>query len=209
MRIEWNGDQVAALMTMWAGGEISAGDIARAMSSLFGAYFTKNAVIGKVSRLGIKKGVPIPGRAISAIKALLRKSPFAKDVEVRVLIEEWYNKVTTSPRSARDQDQGTLVEEVEQEPEIDTGRDDASVARRMQERIEDLLPSSKGAHPHLWEIDRGCLYSVGRENGYHVFCGCKRKSGSSYCEVHHVKCWKPLAKRRPRDTPPPRRESFL
>lgn len=58
----WNEDEIAELCRLWKAGD-SASQIARQLNRRGGRFFTRNAVIGKVTRLGLS-GRQTPSRPV-------------------------------------------------------------------------------------------------------------------------------------------------
>lgn len=194
MGLNWGADRVVLLMHRWASADISAYEIGQELMRRNGEPFTKNAVIGKANRLGLRKGEPINGDAIKRVADLMRERPKARDFEIRAIIAEFgapiIEELPPKPVKA-DRAEAKAEAEADDKPEA-LQRHGAKLARAMERRLDDLLPKSQGKHRHIWELSPSeCRFPVGRDGGFHVFCGGAVKEGSAYCCEHHRKCWKP------------------
>ena len=186
MAFDWPAAAIEILSEKWCDKGEPTSEIARAVSIKFGELITRNAVIGKLNRLGFKRGESLPKGAMKAIVALYNRGRGVNDAEIREILSELQGeqeasrvrKILPAPKRARAR------------PDRSSGDGDDARALDLVSRAADMLPSSTGGQPFLWELARDqCRYCVGDERGTNVFCGKPVKDGSSYCSEHHAKCW--------------------
>lgn len=185
---DWPDAAIQVLAEKWCDEGEAASVIAQMITVRFGELVTRNAVIGKLNRMGFKRGEPLPKGALRAIAALRARNPRSTDVQVRALLDDLRER----GRAKRPPEARAASIHVPQGPPIPIGKE-------LADKVPDLLPTSGGDHRHFWELPRsGCRYSVGHENGFHVFCGDTAAAGSSFCPEHHALCWdapRPVSRR--------------
>lgn len=160
----WTEDRVEMLTKLWAEG-LSASQIALRLGDV-----TRNAVIGKVHRLGL------PGRATKTRSRTVRKP---RKITPRNL---GFNKSSGMGRPAA------------------ALRNTADSAVRVSGNIQSLhnlfhledeldIPVEKRASIETL-TDNTCRWPIGDplEEGFH-YCGCSTKEDSTYCEFHHGKAY--------------------
>jgi GcrA cell cycle regulator len=192
--MSWTDDRVEKLKELWGDG-MSASQIAKALGGV-----TRNAVIGKVHRLGLSnRGTTSAGQSASddgkpAPKPARPSRPAAK------VAAEPKSTTTTAP-----------AEEVKP----------MSVAVRVQPVIRDATqprapglptPEERAARATLVEIEkmarkldllslteRTCKWPIGdpTEESFH-FCGLPSVTGKPYCEDHVAVAFQPMSTRRDR-----------
>jgi GcrA cell cycle regulator len=168
----WNDERVELLKKLWAEG-LSASQIANRLGDV-----TRNAVIGKVHRLGLS------GRVTTS---RLRKSRPA-NAPAKV--------APTSPRPARVQfavHGNTALKPVFVEHER------AAVALAVvPPQAEEPEPATVPAGVSLLDLkETMCRWPVGdpQDEGFH-FCGARRVDGLPYCEKHARMAFQPVQRRR-------------
>jgi GcrA cell cycle regulator len=168
----WSKERVELLQTLWADG-LSASQCAAEL----GGGLTRNAVIGKLHRLGIqdRSAAPAPGRKPSAPKVVAQKSPDK--------IRYNANRVAAVDKTAP-----SLVT---QAVSVDkTARKSVSVARPHVSPVAKLPPAPP--YPHragltLMELRASsCRYPIAGDSrdGSLRYCGERRESiepGRPYC----------------------------
>ena len=190
---DWPHSAVQLLAEKWCDEGEAASVVAQMISARFGELVTRSAVIGKANRMGFKRGVPLPRGALKAIAALRDRSARTTDVQVRDLLDDLRERDEAKRRPKKRQPEVRVAPvHVPQGPPIPIGKE-------LADKAPDLLPTSEGDRRHIWELPRsGCRYSVGHENGFHVFCGDTVATGSSFCPEHHALCWdapRPVSRR--------------
>ena len=161
--MSWTEERVEKLTKMWTEGN-SASDIAKELGDV-----TRNAVIGKVHRLGLQ------GRTTKEAKATVetaKKAPKAKVVK-----ETAKAKVEPEPVVEEDVEEDTITP-----PAVPATNDEISAEARLKaERVEN--ESKKLTLMQLTE--RTCKWPVGdpaTEDFW--FCGHPSQAGKPYCEAH-------------------------
>lgn len=192
-KFDWPDAAIQVLAEKWCDEGEAASVIGRMITVRFGELITKNGVIGKANRMGFKRGEPLPKGALKAITVLRARNPRTTDAQVRALLDDLRERGRAKrSRRARPPKARAAPIHVPQGPPIPIGTE-------LADKVPDLLPMSKGDHRHFWEMPRnGCRYSVGHQNGFHVFCGKPSAPGSSFCQEHHARCWdapKPVNRR--------------
>lgn len=149
---------------------LSGGQISVQLSGEFKHLVTRNAVIGRCQRLGIKlcsnKG---GGRAIKIVKAAREKFPKTELLPKSIVkqLEKAFHKAVFATKSGRP----NISAEEPTEPLFD---DTKSVVG---------VPYDKLAH-------NGCSYelgSLGTMTRNYRFCGALVKQGKPWCDVHHAR----------------------
>lgn len=189
--MSWTDDRVEKLKELWGDG-MSASQIAKALGAV-----TRNAVIGKVHRLGLSNR----GTTSGAQPATSEAKPVPKPAK------------PSRPEKAAAEPKQTAV--VVEEPRL------APVVVRTQPAIRDATqprapglptPEEKAARATLVEIEkmarkldlmslteRTCKWPIGdpTEESFH-FCGLPSVTGKPYCEHHVAVAFQPMSTRRDR-----------
>ncbi len=202
--MSWTDERVETLKKMWGEGQ-SASQIAKELGGV-----TRNAVIGKVHRLGLSNRAgtgPTPA-PVTATKAADKKpgvAPAKPQVEVR----------TAAPKAAPVE----VEEEAEEVEELDENGIPISAARRAIIPAGQPLPPQPSANEispealakvneveksakriSLMELtEKTCKWPVGdpaTENFW--FCGLAVQQGKPYCEAHVGVAFQPMSSRRDR-----------
>ena len=190
--MSWTDERVEKLKTLWGDG-MSASQIAKALGAV-----TRNAVIGKVHRLGLSNrgttsgAQPATGEAKPAQKPAKPSRP---------------EKAAAEPKSP-----AVVVEEPKQVPAV-VVRTPPVIRDATQPRAPGLpTPEEQAARATLVEIEkmarkldlmslteRTCKWPIGdptEENSH--FCGLPSATGKPYCEDHVAVAFQPMSTRRDR-----------
>lgn len=203
--MSWTDERVETLKTMWAEGK-SASQIAKELGGV-----TRNAVIGKVHRLGLSNrnsgggtSKPAPEKKTAAPKEKVAKSkPQAVDP-------------APAPESAADS--SPTPEPVTAEPQAEQPRPTPPARRHIvpagqplppQPSANEISPEAlakvgevekKAKKLSLMELtERTCKWPVGdpaTDNFW--FCGLPVQQGKPYCEAHVGVAFQPMSSRRDR-----------
>ncbi len=162
----WNDERVELLKKLWADG-LSASQIAARLGGV-----TRNAVIGKVHRLGL-----------SARATTTRSSaPRMRRTPVRRQQQPKQNTVVYATRGAT-----ALKAEFEEEPEV--------VA--APQPVEELVIPLHERTTILSLKEHMCRWPIGDpvDENFH-FCGRRSPTGVPYCEHHARMAYQPVQRRR-------------
>lgn len=170
--MSWTDERVTLLSKLWADG-LSASQIATQLGGV-----TRNAVIGKVHRLGLS------GRAKSPSTAARPRKPRASTAAKPSGKSE---SASSAPR--RPQTMGATALKFEAEVE-------AEVAIAPQPQDDVVVPISKRASI-LTITEQTCKWPIGDPGGddFH-FCGHDSKEGAPYCTYHCKVAYQPASDRR-------------
>lgn len=180
----WTDDRVEILKTMWMEGK-SASQIAKELGGV-----TRNAVIGKVHRLGLSnRATPSKAKANGATKAkTAAKTKAPSKPKSAVNISSASKAVTIPPRK----------------PIITAGQPlppQPSNSEISEEALAKVATVEKKAKKlSLMELtERTCKWPIGdpaTEDFW--FCGLNVESGKPYCEAHNGVAFQPMSARRDR-----------
>ncbi len=186
--MSWTDERVETLKRMWSEGQ-SASQIAKELGSV-----TRNAVIGKVHRLGLSNRV---GAAPAAAAAPVSGATPGREPEVEVEIEE----APVEPVAAKPVERPvapvrkpiiTAGQPLPPQPAANEISPEALASVREVEK--------KAARITLMELtERTCKWPIGdpaTENFW--FCGLPSQSGKPYCEAHVGVAFQPMSSRRDR-----------
>lgn len=186
--MSWTDERVEKLKELWAEG-MSASQIAKALGGV-----TRNAVIGKVHRLGLSNR--------GAAQAAQPNIEDAKSAEKAAMQAE-----TTENTEERSERPESEAEEAVESPPVPQIRD-ASLPRAPGLPT----PEEEAARATLAEIEkmarrlsllelteRTCKWPIGdpTEENFH-FCGLPAVTGKPYCEHHVGVAFQPMSNRRDR-----------
>lgn len=150
----WTDDRVARLKELWAEG-LSASQIVERLG-----HVTRNAVIGKIHRLGLSGGRATDGPLQDKLRNARRKRSTERRSELR-------------KKSKKDKTLD-LLKRYGDKPEAPKAL--------PQPRPTDI--------PHVSSLTdleaSDCKWPIDHDKGI-GFCGCPRAEGSSYCEHHHIR----------------------
>ena len=197
--MSWTDERVETLKKMWAEGQ-SASQIAKELGGV-----TRNAVIGKVHRLGLSN------RTAEAAKPEVEEAPAAPAKAAA--------KPKAQPETAKEEDVQAEEPEEEETPELDENGIPISAARRAIIPAGQPLPPQPSANEispealakvnevektakklTLMELtEKTCKWPVGdpaTEDFW--FCGLAAQPGKPYCEAHVGVAFQPMSSRRDR-----------
>lgn len=175
--MSWTDERIATLRDLWEQG-LSASQIATKLGNI-----TRNAVIGKVHRLGLS-GRPSPVRSERPAAAVAAAEPPAVETVVHKPVAEAPRPVApAAPRPVRI---------VSGAPSSDGHVTAAAPPPRIQPTRPAPAPTPRASEPEpmvratLLSInDRMCKWPVGDpgDAGFH-FCGRRAQTGMPYCQDH-------------------------
>jgi GcrA cell cycle regulator len=186
--MSWTDERVEKLQEMWAEG-MSAAQIAKTLGGV-----TRNAVIGKVHRLGLsnraapgKPGGPEDAEAMGEVE--IEAAPAAAPPAPEPVVEPAPEPVApvAAPRPvARDLQR----------------REPAPMSEDRKEALANLAEIEKTARRvSLLDLtERVCKWPIGdpTEPNFH-FCGLPSVPGKPYCSAHVAVAFQPMSSRRDRD----------
>ena len=193
----WSDERVAILKKMWLDGN-SASEIAKALGNI-----TRNAVIGKVHRLGlsnrdtnVSKAGATSNKAIKGVKRgrppKINKEPKKRGRPQKIKGPKDFNESTTErgkPISAS----GTNGRSNDSKLEV--------VSDLSEETLKDLLKvEMKSKKISLMDLtERTCKWPIGDPaTDAFWFCGHEAEPGKPYCKTHISIAFQPITQRRGR-----------
>lgn len=207
MTAGWTEDRVGALTKLWLEGQ-SASQIAKELGGV-----TRNAVIGKVHRLGLSNragAAPAPAAAAPAAapKPEAKPKPAPKPVEAKAR-----PAAKPAPRVVEDEVEDDVEEDVVARqvtvPHTRKAIIPAGQPLPPQPSANEISPEAlakvseiekKARRLTLMELtERTCKWPVGdpaTENFW--FCGLPTQAGKPYCEAHVGVAFQPMSSRRDR-----------
>jgi len=184
--MSWTDERVELLKKMWTEGQ-SASQIAKELGGV-----TRNAVIGKVHRLGLSNragGASTPAPEKKAAKAPAAKKPAAKkEPAAKAPVKEKVIEVTVAPRK----------------PIVPAGQPlppQPSANEISPERLANVREVEKTAKKiSLMDLtERTCKWPIGDPaTDDFWFCGLAVQQGKPYCEAHVSVAFQPMSSRRDR-----------
>ncbi len=203
--MSWTDERVETLKRMWAEGA-SASQIAKELGSV-----TRNAVIGKVHRLGLSNRVALNGRA---------DEPLAEGPEVEDVLAET-PAAPQPPVAEPDEDEEEEAAAPEPEDAAGEEEEDAPLPFRRaiipagqplppQPSANEISPEAQAAalaveqtaakRLSLMELtEKTCKWPVGDPATPNFwFCGLPVQQGKPYCEAHVGVAFQPMSARRDR-----------
>ncbi|MDD2870033.1 GcrA family cell cycle regulator [Neomegalonema sp.] len=178
--MSWTDERVEQLKALWHEGA-SASQIAKQLGGV-----SRNAVIGKVHRLGLSNRVE-KGEGLA--------EPEAAEAAGVVPPAE----AAPAPEAAR------AADPVEPEEEIEELEDEDEEIEEVAAPQVDLASLEKKARRlSLLELtERTCKWPIGDPNhdDFH-FCGLPSAAGKPYCAAHTLAAYQPMSNRRDRNRPP-------
>ncbi len=194
----WTDERVDQLKSMWGEG-MSASQIAKELGGV-----TRNAVIGKVHRLGLSsrnQGKPesLPEKSATASAAPAAAEPAARAKPKAAAVEQPVEEVAKSAEPAPK----AAAEGGDESTTLPVTSDGAAPAM--------LIPSENAVN--IAEIDRTarklglmdltertCKWPIGDPSrGEFYFCGQVSVAGKPYCEGHAKAAYQPMSSRRDRE----------
>lgn len=203
--MSWTDDRVETLKKMWGEGQ-SASQIAKELGGV-----TRNAVIGKVHRLGLSNRAGT-GTAAAAAKPAAKEKAAPPAPKVETTME---TKAAIKPRSAIK----AAVPAIKEEILLDENGIPISAARRAIIPAGQPLPPQPSANEispealakvnevektakkiSLMELtEKTCKWPVGDPATPDFwFCGLPTQTGKPYCEAHVGVAFQPMSSRRDR-----------
>jgi len=186
--MSWNDERVDALKTMWAEGK-SASQIAKELGGV-----TRNAVIGKVHRLGLSNRTATPAKPadkdVKAKASAPKPKPAAEAEPTRA-----EPSVAAEPRPAPTPMRKAIVPAGQPLPP------QPSQSEISAEALANLAAFERKAKKlDLMQLtERTCKWPIGdpaTEDFW--FCGHPTQSGKPYCEAHVAVAFQPMSSRRDR-----------
>jgi len=189
--MSWNDERVEALKTMWGEGK-SASQIAKELGGV-----TRNAVIGKVHRLGLSNRTASPAKPVEKEKAKAAPAPkpAAKPAE---------DAPKPAPAAAKPVEPPRPVQLPSRKPIITAGQPlppQPSQSEISAETLANLAEFEKRAKKlSLMELtERTCKWPIGDPATEEFwFCGHPAQAGKPYCDNHVAVAFQPMSSRRDR-----------
>ncbi len=204
--MSWTDERVEQLKKMWGEGQ-SASQIAKELGGV-----TRNAVIGKVHRLGLSNRVgaaPVPGGAPEP-------APVTPEPAAEVRAKPAAPKPEAKPKVPQPKTESARP--VAPEPELETKSAQPPARRAIipagqplppQPSANEISPEAlakvneiekKAKKLTLMELtERTCKWPVGDPATEHFwFCGLPVQQGKPYCEAHVGVAFQPMSARRDR-----------
>lgn len=187
--MSWTDDRVDTLKTMWGEGK-SASQIAKELGGV-----TRNAVIGKVHRLGLSNRAT-PAKATTKEAAKPKPAPRAKAKVAKT--EAKADAGTTAPKQAP-------VKEISRAKAIIPAGQPLPPQPSNSEISAEALASlveieKKSRKLSLMQLtERTCKWPIGDPATPEFwFCGHPSQPGKPYCETHVAVAFQPMSSRRDR-----------
>ncbi|MFQ5567414.1 MAG: GcrA family cell cycle regulator [Paracoccaceae bacterium] len=188
--MSWTDDRVEKLKQLWGDG-MSASQIAKALGGV-----TRNAVIGKVHRLGLSNRGAAPGGTAAAGEAKKADKPAKPSRPAKAAAEPKAAAPaeTAKPAPVAVRPQPVIRDATQPRapglptPEEQAARATLAEIEKMARRL-DLLELT----------ERTCKWPIGdpTEENFH-FCGLPSVAGKPYCEHHVAVAFQPMSTRRDR-----------
>ncbi len=182
--MSWTDERVELLKKMWSEGQ-SASQIAKELGSV-----TRNAVIGKVHRLGLSNRAGAP--AGKAVKEPADAKPSPKAAEAQAATEARAEKPASQPaQPARPR----IVPAGQPLPPQPSANEISPEALASVREIE-----KKAKRINLMQLtERTCKWPIGDPaTDDFWFCGLPVQPGKPYCEAHVGVAFQPMSSRRDR-----------
>ena len=178
--MSWTDERIATLRDLWEQG-LSASQIATKLGNI-----TRNAVIGKVHRLGLS-GRPSPVRSERPAAPVAADLPVVETVVAKPVAEAPRAAAPAAPRPVRivsgapsASDGQTVAAAPAAQPRLQPARPAPTAPRPIAAEPEPMVRAT------LLSInDRMCKWPVGDpgDAGFH-FCGRRAQTGMPYCQDH-------------------------
>lgn len=197
----WTDERVEQLKTLWTGGA-SASQIAKELGGV-----TRNAVIGKVHRLGLSSRNQ--GKPEAAVEKPAKPAPVAAAPAPEPV-------PAPEPPVAAVEPVASPVQEVKSTPKPVEAKDDTAPAAGLPAEVtapEGMITIPSENQVDIAEIDREarklglmdltertCKWPIGDPSrGEFYFCGHTAVAGKPYCKGHTAAAYQPMSSRRDRD----------
>ncbi|WP_372839286.1 GcrA family cell cycle regulator [Phaeovulum sp.] len=195
--MSWTDERVETLKKMWGEGQ-SASQIAKELGGV-----TRNAVIGKVHRLGLSNRAGAAGDAVNEPQAVANgeqepetteaeEAPAVAPAEPRVAAPPRPELVATNPVISNRRPIVPAGQPLPPQPSANEISPEALASvREMEKRARKLS---------LMELtERTCKWPIGDPATEHFwFCGLPSVAGKPYCEAHVGVAFQPMSARRDR-----------
>lgn len=186
--MSWTDERVEKLKELWAEG-MSASQIAKSLGGV-----TRNAVIGKVHRLGLSNRTATPS-AGPADETKSAEKPVTKPAKAAPETSQVEADAKPEPQAPVPQRVAPVIRDASQPraPGLPTPEEEA--ARATLAQIEKMA-----RRLDLMELtERTCKWPIGdpTEDNFH-FCGLPAVPGKPYCEHHVAVAFQPMSTRRDR-----------
>lgn len=183
--MSWTDERVETLKRMWAEGQ-SASQIAKELGGV-----TRNAVIGKVHRLGLSNRTSAADKPSEATKPATEAKPAAPEAPVEAEAASEPAPVAKPAVPARKQ----IIPAGQPLPPQPSANEIPAESLAKAEEVE-----KKAKKISLMELtERTCKWPIGdpaTDDFY--FCGLPAQQGKPYCEAHVGVAFQPMSSRRDR-----------
>ena len=193
----WSDERVATLKKMWLEGN-SASEIAKELGNI-----TRNAVIGKVHRLGLSNrdtNVSKSGASpTKTVKSAKRGRPPKLNKETKKRGRPQKLKETRDFRETKDDKDKSVTSLANSKPLNDSKLE--VVSDLSEETLKNLLKvEMKSKKISLMELtERTCKWPIGDPaTDSFWFCGHESEPGKPYCKTHISIAFQPITQRRSR-----------
>jgi len=181
--MSWTDDRVETLKTLWGEGQ-SASQIAKVLGGV-----TRNAVIGKVHRLGLASRTAAKPEPAKAVKEAPAPKAKAKAKASPKLVEKPAAVAKDKPKPLTTHKPPSVTSTFPHPP-------------APSEPLVDLVDVDAAAKKlSLLELnERTCKWPIGDPSaGEFYFCGHAAAPGKPYCSSHVAAAYQPMSSRRDRD----------
>lgn len=189
--MSWTDERVELLKKMWGEGQ-SASQIAKELGGV-----TRNAVIGKIHRLGLsnRTGSPAPSKADAKPKVEAKAKPAPKPEVAAKPVEAKPAPVANVPVPVATPIRKQIVPAGQPLPPQPSTNEISPEALARQSEVE-----KKAKKLTLMELtERTCKWPVGDPaTDDFWFCGLPVQQGKPYCEAHVGVAFQPMSSRRDR-----------
>jgi GcrA cell cycle regulator len=175
----WTFERVEILKRLWAQG-LSASQIAGRLGGV-----TRNAVIGKVHRLGLSS------RVTTSRKPKARRAPIQVSAAPPKMSREEAERQAAARRRELEEQAARAAEQQRLEQE--------RLTHIADEELEPVAPARGVALLDLKEAMCRFPHGDPKDSSFH-FCGERRADGSPYCGTHSMVAFQPMQRRRPLTT---------
>lgn len=193
--MSWTDERVETLKKMWGDGQ-SASQIAKALGGV-----TRNAVIGKVHRLGLSNRAvgPTPAKAADPVGTKPEATETLKPEAKSAPAEKVTSEIKAEPASAAPRPaipaRKAIIPAGQPLPPQPSANEISPEAIASQREVE-----KKAKRLNLMELtERTCKWPIGDPATPDFwFCGLPAEQGKPYCEAHVGVAFQPMSSRRDR-----------
>ncbi|MEO1639707.1 MAG: GcrA family cell cycle regulator [Pseudomonadota bacterium] len=194
--MSWTDERVETLKRMWGEGQ-SASQIAKELGGV-----TRNAVIGKVHRLGLSNRST--GNGASTAKAAKEKPAAAAKPAAKPTAKPKAAPASTPPKEEQELDENGIPISAARRAIIPAGQplppqpSANEISPEALAKVNEVEKSAKKIN--LMELtEKTCKWPVGDPaTDEFWFCGLPVQSGKPYCEAHVGVAFQPMSSRRDR-----------